>query len=509
MEHLESVCAAKDIMNSPDVRAPRRVNLSPVKVVICLGAFLSNLSAGMFNIALVDISTDLNIPVASAQWVVSIYLLVISVLLPVMGRLGDMLGRRKVHNFGLFAFAFGALGCALAPNVVLLLVFRVIQGVGASMYQATNMALIVSVFPGEQRGRALGLMSTFVAAGSMAGPALGGFLIQWLSWESNFWLLAAVAGAVGVLAHLLIPPDMETEGGRLNLGGAAWSAVALSALMLALDLGGRTSFLSLPVLLLFAASAGTAAAYASHTRAAGRREKRPAAEAEAKESVEAGPRLGRNRPASAVPGKRGVADRSFVMGIAITVITYMAAFTAQLALPAVLRLSGAEPAWIGLIMIGYPLALVVTAPLSGGVADRKGPLGILAAGLLLMSATLLALGFAAPALGAGTMFLPVLLLGCAMGMITSPNTSIVMGLAAKARLGMVSSILALSRNIGMMLGTAAGGLVIGSGITGEGGTYRAVFLACAAGVAAACIWLLYSFRRSGKQEGAGLRGSAR
>jgi MFS family permease len=171
------------------------------------------------------------------------------------------------------------------------------------------------------------------------------------------------------------------------------------------------------------------------------------------------------------------ADRNFVTGIDITVITYMAAFTAQLALPAVLRLSGAEPAWVGLIMLGYPLALVVTAPLSGGISDRKGPLGILAAGLLLMGATLLALGFAAPSLGAGAVFLPVLLLGCSMGMITSPNTSIVMGLAAKSRLGMVSSILALSRNIGMMIGTAAGGLVIGGGTAGPGGTYRAVFLA--------------------------------
>ncbi|WP_245864178.1 MFS transporter [Paenibacillus donghaensis] len=82
---------------------------------------------------------------------------------------------RRVHNLGLFTFAAGALGCALAPNAALLLGFRVIQGIGASMYQATNMALIVEVFPKEQRGRALGLMSTFVAAGSMAGPALGGF----------------------------------------------------------------------------------------------------------------------------------------------------------------------------------------------------------------------------------------------------------------------------------------------------------------------------------------------
>lgn len=79
------------------------------------------------------------------------------------------------------------------------------------------MALIVSLFPAEQRGRALGLMSTFVAAGSMAGPALGGFLIQWFAWESSFWLLAVVAGAVGVLAHRLIPRDTETAGVQLNL----------------------------------------------------------------------------------------------------------------------------------------------------------------------------------------------------------------------------------------------------------------------------------------------------
>ncbi|WP_310831528.1 MFS transporter [Paenibacillus pedocola] len=452
-------------------------------MVICLGAFLSNLSAGMFNIALVDIADDLQIPVASAQWIVSIYLLVISVLLPVMGRLGDMLGRRKVHNLGLLAFALGALGCALAPNAVLLLGFRVIQGIGASMYQATNMALIVSVFPKEQRGRALGLMSTFVAAGSMAGPGLGGFLIQWFSWESNFWLLAAVAGAVGLLAQRLIPRDTETAGGRLDPGRAVWFAIGLSSLMIAVDLGGRSSFLSLPVLLLFAASAGTAAAYAAHVRAS---------------------RLGNgggHHPMedadAAVPGRKLFADRNFAAGIAITVITYMAAFAAQLALPSLLRLSGSEPAWVGLIMMGYPLALVVTAPVSGSFADRKGPAGILAAGLLLMSVTLLALAFSASLLSAVMMVLPVVLLGCSMGMITSPNTSLVMGLAAKPQLGMVSSLLALSRNIGMMFGTAAGGLVIGAGAAGQGRTYMAVFLVCAAGVGIFCAWLLYSFRRSG------------
>lgn len=119
-----------------------------------------------------------------------------------------------------------------------------------------------------------------------------------------------------------------------------------------------------------------------------------------------------------------------------------------------------------------------------------------------MSVTLLALGFAAPALGAGAMILPVVLLGCSMGMVTSPNTSIVMGLAKKSQLGRVSSVLALSRNIGMMFGTAAGGLVIGGGTSGSGGgMYMAVFLVCAAGVGISCIWLLYSLRRSNKDKG--------
>ncbi|MBW4082367.1 MFS transporter [Paenibacillus sp. S150] len=283
--------------------------------------------------------------------------------------------------------------------------------------------------------------------------------------------------------------------------------------MLAVDLGGRSSFLTLPVLLLFTAAAGAAAGYAAQARAShgaggGAAEGADAAaDAPLPGQVRSGG-LAHSRavpdPRSAPPADEGQslpAGRSFAAGIAITVITYMAAFAAQLALPSVLRLSGAEPALVGLIMIGYPLALVVTAPLSGSLSDRKGPLGILTAGLLLMSGTLLALGLAAPALGAGALVLPVVLLGCAMGMITSPNTSIVMGLAPRSRLGRVSSILALSRNIGMMFGTAAGGLVIGGGASGSNGSYMAVFLTCSAAVGLSGAWLLHIFRRSGKRKG--------
>jgi predicted MFS family arabinose efflux permease len=353
------------------------------------------------------------------------------------------------------------------------------------MYQATNMALIVAVFPKEQRGRALGLMSTFVAAGSIAGPALGGFIVQWLSWESNFWLLAGVAVVVGVLAERSIPRDAERAEGKLDIGGAIYFAACLTTLMIALDLGGRSSFLSLPVLLLTGVSVLSGAALAVRQRYFRRRN---GSNGEAKVPDHAGNSL------------LLLADRRFTSGIAITVITYMAAFAAQLALPAVLRLGGMEPAWIGLIMIGYPLALVFVAPLSGAIADRRGPLGIMTYGLLLMAATLVVLGLTTPEPGTGFILLPIVLLGCSMGMITSPNTSLVMGLAPKANLGMASSLLALSRNIGMMFGTAAGGIVIGSssGFVGTDMSYRAVFLACSGAVALVCILSAYVYRRADK-----------
>lgn len=98
-----------------------------VQYTICLGAFLSNLSAGMFNIALVDIARTFDSSIPHAQWIVTAYLLVISVLLPVMGKLGDMLGRRNIHNIGYFIFMGGALCCALSPSLNALVSSRIIQ----------------------------------------------------------------------------------------------------------------------------------------------------------------------------------------------------------------------------------------------------------------------------------------------------------------------------------------------------------------------------------------------
>lgn len=436
-----------------------------VQYIICTGAFLSNCSAGMFNIALVDIARDYQIGLASAQWVVTAYLLVISVLLPVMGKLGDIRGRRSVHNLGYLGFALGALGCALAPSLGWLIAFRIVQGVGASMYQATNMALIVSLFPPEKRGRALGMISTFVAAGSMIGPSLGGVLIQWISWEACFWLLAVTALAAWIMAQRFIPKDQPEEQGHIDVTGALLFGISLTGLVTAIHLGSEWGWGSLAVVVLLLLFAGCAAGFVMWSL-----------------STSGSPFI----------DLKLLSDAATNTGLWITIVTYMAAFSSQLVLPVYLRHElDALPAMAGLIMMGYPLALIVASPLFGSLSDKHGSLPLLTAGLLAMSGTLLALGFLSSSYPMFLLITLIVLLGASMGMITSPNTSLVMGRVDPSHLGLISSLLALSRNLGMMFGTAAGGALL-AGVDG----YRMVFVLCLALVFGSLVLLLFTVRQA-------------
>lgn len=473
-----------------------------VHYVICLGAFLSNLSAGMFNIALVDISGEFKATLSEAQWIVTVYLLVISVCLPIMGKLGDLAGRTRVHNSGYFIFMLGAFACAFAPSLGWLIAFRVLQGLGASMYQATNMALIVSVFPPNRRGQALGLMSTFVAAGSMIGPSLGGVLIEWFSWRVSFALLAAIGLLAWLLAGKYIPRDKPEGKAKLDLTGAGLFAAALTGFVTALSLAGTVGFGSWQVLLLLGLFAAFLLLFLGWCRPSRWRDDRSGKSAQGDRGVRAESATGAAAAGAgeAVAGAAEAVPEPFLRldlfrhagvntGILVTIVTYMAAFSSQLVLPVFLRNElGMTPAAAGFILMAYPLALILAAPLFGRLSDKHGILPILAAGLQLMIGTLLALGFVSPAYPLALLIALIVLLGASMGMITSPNNSLVMRETPQEHLGIISSILALSRNLGMMFGTVAGGglLAAGSGASSLHG-YRSVFAVCCLLVAASFI----------------------
>lgn len=386
-----------------------------------------------------------------------------------------MRGKRTVHNAGLLLFLAGALSCALAPNFGALIVSRVLQGIGASMYQATNMALVVSLVHPENRGRALGIVSTFVAMGTILGPSVGGILVQWMSWQANFWILAGVSAFLWILAHLAIPKDRPVSDIPLDAVGAGLFGTWIGSLIVLLNMGtawGWQSPYTVAIVLLFTASGALFVAWC---------------------------RPGRWEKSGGLPFLRiGLFRNPMVrLGISITITTYLAAFAAQLVLPIFLREQmGLKPAWVGFILVTYPLALLITSPISGELSDRIGSSKMMTLGLGLMAIVLTALSFLSRDSSLAFVLCFVTLLGSSMGMVTSPTSSFLMGQVAKDEMSFVSSLIALSRNIGMMFGSVLGGTFSTLGANGGRAFelfrvdpavfgYRSVFFA-----AAVCVFLV-------------------
>ncbi|MDF9839762.1 MULTISPECIES: MFS transporter [unclassified Paenibacillus] len=415
-------------------------NTNPVTpYIICAGALLSNLSAGMFNVALIDITNDFGQTVQSVQWMITVYLLTISVCLPLMGRLGDMKGKRNIHNLGYLLFSAGSLLCALSPNLACLIVFRIVQGAGAAMFQSTNMALIVSLSSPERRGQALGRISTFVAVGAMIGPSLGGVVVQWFSWHMNFWLLALFSFLIWLAAQNLIPKETPANRSFVDWTGALLFGTALSGLIIGLNLGSTWGWSSAPIifLLLFSLASGACFGWWSLSPRWANSSRPPFIQL-------------------AIFRYKGV-----LLGIVIAVVSYMAVFSAQLVLPVYLRsILNVEPALAGLLMMAYPAALIIASPISGRLSDRIGSYPIISIGMGGMIASLLLLSFITEGTSLSYIVIFTVALGASMGMISSPNNSMTMGSAPSSSLGFIGSMIALSRNLGMILGTIAGGALM-------------------------------------------------
>ncbi|MBA4358542.1 MAG: MFS transporter, partial [Desulfovibrio sp.] len=154
--------------------------------VAASGTFMATLDSGIVNTALPTVARDFAASLQEVQWTVAAYFLVISCLLPLFGRMGDMYGRRRMYSLGFVVFTASSMLCGVAPDLWALIAARVVQGVGAAMLMSNGPAIIMAAFPGATRGRALGIIGMTVALGSLAGPGLGGLLIQGFGWRSVF-----------------------------------------------------------------------------------------------------------------------------------------------------------------------------------------------------------------------------------------------------------------------------------------------------------------------------------
>lgn len=447
---------------------------------ITTGTFMANVDTTAVTVALPIIAREFDVTLDALQWVLLSYLLAITAILPLFGRLADMLGRKRILNIGLAVFASASVVVALAPTFPMLLAFRALQGIGAAMFMATIMGAAITAFPPGQRGRVLGLVSSIVAAGTLMGPPLGGLLTDAFGWRSIFLINLPIGllGAVGTLFFL--PADRGTGGGlrALDLPGAVLFAGFVSALLLGMGRGPTSGWGSADVLALLAGAVVLLLLFVLRAR----RTARPLIDLALL--------------------RRRVFGLGLLAGFLYFAVITITPFLFPLYLQEVL---GWSTSTTGLVMALQAVAMLLVSPLSGWWSDRVGSrLPGLAALTLMFAALVLAafLGADPPAWEVGLL---LVLLGVGPGMFNSPNNSAIMGDVARERIGTANGILATTRNLGRAVGVAVVAVTYGAfaGTSATSGLpdatfldgFRGVFLTGAGLAAAAFVAVVFMHRR--------------
>ncbi|EHQ91288.1 drug resistance transporter, EmrB/QacA subfamily [Desulfosporosinus youngiae DSM 17734] len=399
-----------------------------VLATVAIGTFMSTLDSSIVSVALPTISRQLHSDLATLQWVVSAYLLTITSLLPVFGRIADMFGRKRVFALGFLMFTLGSVLCGFAQNIWFLVGTRVLQAVGASMLMSNAPAIITAIFPPKERGRALGLTGTVVALGSLTGPALGGVIIGLTSWRSIFWINIPI-GIIGYIAVLMIlPNDVSTKGQEsFDFIGAFTFTFGMLGVLLGITNGETWGWFSLPILLSLALGMISLVFFVRTER----KVPHPMINLS----------LFRNRP--------------FLIGNLSGGLSFVAMFANNMLLPFYLQgVLNYEPHQLGLMLMIFPFVMAFTAPISGHASDKFGPMILTTSGLVITALGL----FYFSTLSTTASFMQIIpgpiLMGLGAGMFQSPNNSSVMSSVPPHKLSIAGGINSLVRNLGMVIGIA-------------------------------------------------------
>jgi len=400
---------------------------------------MSALDISVVNTVLPVINQDLNSDIASIEWVVIIYLLLVSGLLPGFGRLGDLRGHKLVYLGGFFVFVLSSLLCGLAPSVLALVLFRGLQSLGAAMLSANSPAILTKSFPNSQRGQALGLQATMTYLGLTVGPSLGGFLADQFGWRTVFYINLPV----GILALLLglrfIQVDSPTKSSeRFDWRGAALFMSGLVCLLLGLNQGHNWGWTSPPIWGLLVGSLILLSVFLF---------------------VE-------QRVAAPMLDLRLFRSKVFSASVISAVFNYICVYGIIFLMPFYLiQGRGLSPSQAGLILTAQPIIMAIVAPISGTLSDRIGATlpGTLGMSILALGIYLLSRLDAHTSLMAIALTLTVTGLG--IGIFISPNNSALMGAAPPNRQGIAAGLLATARNVGMVLGVGLAGAVFNTVLT--------------------------------------------
>ncbi|TXH32410.1 MAG: MFS transporter [Rhodospirillaceae bacterium] len=411
---------------------------------LSLSMLMPSLDTSIANVALPSLAQSFDASFQDVQWIVLSYLLAITALIVGAGRLGDIIGRRRLLLVGIGLFTAASLFCGLAPTFWLLLVARIAQGLGAAIMMALTVAMVGETVPKEKTGRVMGLLGTMSAIGTSFGPSLGGLLISGFGWRAIFLVNLPLGMLNLLLACRHLPADRrEMKGGRARFDviGMLLLALSLVAYALAMTTGAMTTgqggFGPLNIALLSGAAIGGAAFVFAETKIA---------------SPLIRPAMMRERKLSTGLIMSGLV--STVMMATLVVGPFYLSYALML-----------DPAVLGLVMSAGPLVAALAGMPAGRLVDRCGAQRMTIMGLAGMTAGLVALVALPGSFGVAGYVLPIVIVTAHYALFQAANNTATMADIRADQRGVISGMLNLSRNLGLVTGASLMGAIFAAAST--------------------------------------------
>jgi EmrB/QacA subfamily drug resistance transporter len=403
---------------------------------MCFALFMMMLDNTVVNVALPSIQKDLGASLSSLEWAVNAYTLSFGVLLVTGGRLGDIFGRRKMFLIGVTVFALSSATAGLAQDTTMLIVSRIVQGVGGALMMPATLSIVTNAFEPSERGKAIGTWAGVSALALAIGPVVGGLLTEHVSWRAIFFLnIPVAAGAIAATIFAVRESRDESVGRKIDYLGVGAITVGLTSLVLALIEGNAWGWSSARIVGLLVLSIVALTAFVFIER----------------------------RVAAPIVELPLFASRNFVatniVALVVTFAMMAQFFFVTLYIQDVL---GYSPVETGLRFLPSTLMIVLIAPIAGRMTDRIGPRWLIGGGLAIVAVSL----FWLTTIDVGTSYADIwpsfVLMGIGMALVMSPMSTAAMNAVAVNKAGVASGLLSMNRMVGGSLGVAVIGAVFAS-----------------------------------------------
>ena len=399
---------------------PKRTNSSirlAALLVATLANFLTPFMSSAVNIALPAIGAEFATSAILLSWIPTSFLLAAAMFAVPFGRISDIYGMKKIFNYGVIIFTISSFLSAVAPSAESLIVFRILQGIGGAMIFVTGLAIITSVYPPQERGKAIGINIATVYIALALGPVLGGIMTQFLGWRSLFWAMIPLGLLILTLTYWKLKDEWaECRGEKFDIKGSIFYSIVLVMVMY--------GFSTLPqltgIILLVAGIIGFI-----------------------------GFLMYELKLESPVLNVRLFKNRTFAFSNLAALINYSATFAVTFLLSLYLQyIKALDPLSAGLILVAQPVMMAIFAPIAGRLSDKFIPQKLAALGMALSTIGLFIFAFVNEQTSIAFITVGLIIIGTGFGFFSSPNTNAIMGSVERRFYGVASAMVSTMRLLG-------------------------------------------------------------